>query len=295
VKENQNGEEVIRFSPGYICCESMTLLERLKTAQLPPVLFHYTSQAGVLGILQGDCLWATKAHYLNDSSEFSHGLALISDALRERAKEGGAEPQRDKLDGVLQGMQGVQTMNVCVASLTQEGDLLSQWRAYGLYALGLKAQSLRDLAHEQGFYLAECIYAPTEKRKAINELVDEFVDRIGASVDWTGEEQGGCVALASRLALTLKHESFKEEREWRLISIPKMVSELCFRQGTSMIIPFFNLALGTNRNTYLDSVTVGPTPHAELAIGSMKMLLRKLQLTDPEDKVEGTSIPYRNW
>lgn len=93
----------------------------------------------------------------------------------------------------------------------------------------------------------------------------------------------------------LKHQSFKEEREWRLISIPKMVSELCFRKGKSMIIPFFNLALGPDRNTYLDSVIVGPTPHAELAIASVKMLLRKLQLSRPDKKVEGTSIPYRNW
>jgi hypothetical protein len=265
------------------------------TAQLSPVLFHYTTQAGVLGILQGNRLWATKAHYLNDSSEYSYGLALISDVLRERIKERGTEPERDKLDGVLQQMLGIQTMNVFVTSLTAEADLLSQWRAYGGYALGFKARSLRDFAHEQGFYLASCVYTLTEQRKTINELIDEFVARINASADWTGEAQGGCVALASRLALMLKHESFKEEREWRLISMPKMVSELCFRQGKSMIIPFFNLALGPDRNSYLDSVIVGPTPQAELAIGSMRMLLRKLQLSGPEDKVRGTTIPYRNW
>jgi len=95
-----------------------------------------------------------------------------------------------------------------------------------------------------------------------------------------------------RLAVMLKDGSFAEEREWRLISIPMMIHHLDFRQGTSMLIPFYKFALEENRNAYLDSVTVGPTPHRELAANAARMLLRKLALSDPEDK---TKIPFRNW
>jgi hypothetical protein len=62
-----------------------------------------------------------------------------------------------------------------------------------------------------------------------------------------------------------------------------------------MLVPFFKFALEEHKNAYLDSVRVGPTPHRELAVNSVRMLLRKLELSDPEDKVTETRIPFRNW
>lgn len=64
----------------------MTILEWLKTIPLPPVLYHYTTQTGLLGILQGNCLWATDSRYLSDSSEYSYGLERIVGALRDESK-----------------------------------------------------------------------------------------------------------------------------------------------------------------------------------------------------------------
>jgi hypothetical protein len=277
----------------------MTLLERIKTNPPPPVLFHYTTQVGVLGILENNCLWATEARYLNDSSEYSYGLDLITEVLRERSLAATCQDERHRFDDILGTMPTVKPMNVCVASLSEEGDLLSQWRAYGGssggFAVGLRAQVIRDVAHEQMFYLVKCIYTPAEQHKVVNDLIEEFRERMNASADWGVKEQGGGVASASRLALMLKNESFEQEREWRLMSMPKMFSELRFRQGMSMMVPFVNFALGSNRNVYLDSITVGPAPHAELAAASVQMLLRKLELSDPDEKVVGTRIPYRNW
>jgi hypothetical protein len=88
---------------------------------------------------------------------------------------------------------------------------------------------------------------------------------------------GGCVATAMRVAVTLKNESFKEEREWRLISMPQMIDSLDFRQGTSTLIPFFKFALNEDRNIYLDSVLVGPSPNSELALRSVQMLLAQVR------------------
>ena len=98
-----------------------------------------------------------------------------------------------------------------------------------------------------------------------------------------------------RLAMMLKDSSFAEEREWRLISMPKMVTALEFRQGTSMLVPFFKFALDTRRDAYLDSVRVGPTPHRELSVNAVRMLLRKLELSNADHMVTETRIPFRNW
>ena len=275
----------------------MTLLERINTTPPPEVLYHYTTQTGLLGILQDNCLWATTADYLNDASEYSYGIGLIEAALKERSRASTRDEERINLDGIARGLS--KFMTICVVSLTMEGDLLSQWRAYaggsGGFALGMRAEHLRDVAHQHGFYLVECLYTPADQQRAISELIDEFLKRMGASEEWNLADQGGCVATATRLAMMLKDESFAEEREWRLISRPKMIREMDFRRGTSTLVPFFKLPLGPDRNAYLDSVRTGPTPHPELATASVHMLLQKLGLSDPTENVKRTRIPYRNW
>ena len=49
--------------------------------ELPPRLYHYTSQEGLLGILSSKTLWATRIQYLNDSTEFAYTLALLQKAF----------------------------------------------------------------------------------------------------------------------------------------------------------------------------------------------------------------------
>jgi hypothetical protein len=115
------------------------------------------------------------------------------------------------------------------------------------------------------------------------------------SEEWGTLAIGRCGASASQLAMTLKHESFEEEREWRLISQPKFISELEFRQGLSTLIPFFPFNLGSDRNSYLHSLIVGPTPLPELAVDSARMLLQKLGLSPSKEKVSGTKTPFRGW
>jgi hypothetical protein len=275
----------------------MTLLERLKTTPAPPILYHYTTQVGLLGILRTNCIWATAAQYLNDSSEYAYGLRLIAEGLCEGGKKAISECEAANLLAIGQSLSPFS--GVCIVSLTSEGDLLGQWRAYagssGGFSLGIRSEYLREAAHRQGFYLVRCIYSHADQQQAIAELIQEFRERMTTSSKWSLTEQGGCVASAMRLAVMLKDNSFAEECEWRLISIPKMISELEFREGTSTLVPFFKFTLGVDKNVYLDSIRVGPTPHREQAARAAQMLLRKLEISDPEDKVTETRIPFRNW
>ena len=39
------------------------------SSALPNILHHYTNSDGLLGIFRDSAFWATKIHYLNDSSE----------------------------------------------------------------------------------------------------------------------------------------------------------------------------------------------------------------------------------
>ena len=66
------------------------------------------------------------------------------------------------------------------------------------------------------------------------------------------------------MAPTLKHPSFVEEDEWRLISgpIPRKHPQLKFRAGKSMLPPYFELnPADTSEAVPVARLVIGPTPH----------------------------------
>lgn len=113
------------------CLHMGKLIADLISKTPPEVICHYTDQRGPLGILESDELWLTHIQYLNDSREFSHALDLVRAAIVKRATVGvGSEGAT--LTEVSKAVEGdIQNFNVCVASLSEDGDDLSQWRAYG--------------------------------------------------------------------------------------------------------------------------------------------------------------------
>jgi hypothetical protein len=188
-------------------------------------------------------------------------------------------------------------MHVCVASFSEYPDVLSQWRAYGGafggYALGFVSQYLRERARSAGFFLIRCRYREADQRQLIDHLVDWCLSEQPDPEQGTAVEHFG--ARLARLAPVLKASSFEEEREWRLVSRPRSVSQMCFREGNSMLVPYTNLQLNGVPNDYLASVTVGPSPNLTLSIASTGMFLRHHRVKDADTKVSASKIPYRNW
>src|SRR5262245_10539375 len=73
------------------------LLESVFADPVPKALYHYTSQKGLLGILDSQALWATNLRYMNDSQEFQHALALAASVLHARA-QGASKEHREIID-----------------------------------------------------------------------------------------------------------------------------------------------------------------------------------------------------
>ncbi len=64
-------------------------------------VFHYTTNAGLLGILDSQCLWATHYKFLNDTSELSLFKDKLVSFLLEKALD-----DDDYVDGVLKSLEG---------------------------------------------------------------------------------------------------------------------------------------------------------------------------------------------
>jgi Protein of unknown function (DUF2971) len=165
---------------------------------------------------------------------------------------------------------------------------------------------LRELAAKRNCFLAPCIYDGKDQESVVTEIasfyIQEFrkrvveqqetgIDKVRESMSWQFVKY-----LATYAAPLLKHASFEEEREWRLISRPMRLddSQMAYRSGRSMLTPYFRFKLCLeNEPLEISRVTVGPTPHRRQAMDAVANMLSKHGVTGYV--VGHTSTPYRNW
>jgi hypothetical protein len=114
-------------------------------------LYHYTTQDGLLGILKGNCIWATNINYLNDSSDYQLACDLAKEVLDEKRRQVGRDERKlKKIQHVLHSISTAETLplHICVSCFSENGDSLSQWRAYGGvagYSVGFRPAYLRQI------------------------------------------------------------------------------------------------------------------------------------------------------
>lgn len=91
------------------------------------ILYHYTSAAGLYGIVASKSLWTSHYRFLNDTSEFRHGWDIVLAAI----ERGGAEIRQISSlawEMIMLFREHSESVHAFVGSLTRNGDLLSQAR-----------------------------------------------------------------------------------------------------------------------------------------------------------------------
>ena len=156
---------------------------------IPATLWHYTSYAGFQAIVTSKRIWATEYRFLNDREEFLHarelGLKLVDE---EPEYVGQYFPARDTLrqavDGAFQaGYLQAEKLHIMVASFSEEGDQLSQWRGYAEnsrgVSMGLDLRNIRpplDIGTAVTF--APCVYKQADKTALLKAIFAHFRNRL---------------------------------------------------------------------------------------------------------------------
>ncbi|HXM43255.1 MAG TPA: DUF2971 domain-containing protein [Bryobacteraceae bacterium] len=209
------------------------ILNDLLSHKPTAALYHYTTQEGLLGIINSKEIWATHSQYLNDTREYRHAIGMVAAEIKKRLAAAVGDSHRILAD-MSQGFEGIENMNVCVCSFSEDRDSLSQWRAYGGstsgYAIGFAPDHLAEMVRrEEYFNLVPCLYNPTEQIAVIEALIDKvFEQNIGRLHDgqvlvsenpgnWPDVEKsifpgGNLATYLNRYAPILKHESFSARR-----------------------------------------------------------------------------------
>lgn len=263
-------------------------------------LYHYTTQAGLLGILTSSSIWASEIRFLNDATEFHTALDAVGAELRGRLDDLDSKKAQERRDAIFGELTVLEETSVFVLALTERGDDLSQWRAYGGkhsgFALGFDIGKLTSLAAEHGFSLDRCLYESPEHTLLAATIVDAALAWLQEGDRMNRRRLREFRRTMLKTAPLLKDHSFRDESEWRLVSASHDVSspEIGFRSGPSTLIPHYSLPLfAPDGWTPLSSVTVGPTPHTDLATHSTCALLRARGFKDVP--VRESRIPLRTW
>ncbi len=251
-------------------------------------LFHYTTPAGLAGILTEKAFWASDYRFLNDTSEFQYGKAILKKSIQmyQSDIETASVEAWHLVSSRLDNIDSSRTV-AFVASFTTEGDLLSQWRGYNAgqgFAIGINGDWLNQNAIAQGFALAPVVYdKETQERLAMaaaNLLVTMLQDanydptRISNTVSKWWKH-------ALKVALIFKDKHFSEEREQRLVYIGESwPSAGKQRYSPSGIIPYlpckFDQVKITSpifapQNLGLEKIIIGPAmkPNQRVAVDAL--------------------------
>lgn len=298
---------------------------------LPASVYHYTSTDGLLGIVSSGHLRATDLRYLNDTSELHYGLTAMLRAY-EATAQASSQTFTDQLaelydidDWVPMGKLGLsafprlpeerfgpvanaivnslqESLIIGVACFCGEGDLLSQWRGYGIggYALGFDAHALRGVVQHRYLRLTPVTYG----RPGVREILRSVSTRATELLDDKSKQQPARVRTAITLPLLglaaqIKHPTFKSEEELRLGDVAFADSpQWKFRGGKLGVIPYVEVDLrqpGTGLIP-LREIRLAPGPETALRETAVRALLQSkgYPLTGRHAvTVRSSGIPFR--
>ena len=283
-------------------------------SNVPKYLFHYTSPIGLVGIANSQKLWATNSNYLNDNKELLHSVEIISERIHAvlygHSPDFNLSDNEKKFFEFLLFQLRKNTYQTYVISLTTENDLLSQWRGYcanGGYSIGFPSQIIANALQKQHFKLSKCIYDDEIKIEVVKTLLLDYLSKYRGFVDSEkGEDYiytellNDFFANFSEISPYLKHKSFSEEQEWRLVSDARadFSLELKFRNNTKYVIPYLELDLKVDEHGFdsvLNSnpliVIASPSDSMKIAANSAGKMFEKYW---GKCKTEISSIPFRS-
>ncbi|MCI0429124.1 MAG: DUF2971 domain-containing protein [Rhodospirillales bacterium] len=291
---------------------------KLATEPVPPIIYHYTDDRGLKGILETGKLWFTDLFNLNDPSELNHGIRHAIEILRAEADKG---LEAAKLFSKLfsQALTGSvdRTAHYFVCCFSKDGDDLGQWRGYADngrgYALGFDTKVLEKAFESTAVAKSNlCSTFPVtyddNKLCDIHEqLARETVSSISSlkgrsfRLDVIPEfMQSLSVSLASACFMTslyFKHEAYRNEQEYRFLEVfsaGKPLPDLKFRTRPHTLVRYREFDWKSIADTAVKRVICGPAADPKVARKFALDCLREYVPGAGTPPIDVSSIPYRS-
>jgi len=287
---------------------------------------HYTSAEAALSIIQTKRLWMRNTTCMTDYREVQHGYDLLNQFFSNKEKNGEFVNALD-LCSPNTGEKGIGLFNqwwadirfnTFLASFSEHDDTenshgrLSMWRAFGgnsaRVAIVLNIPRTGSLTRPLHITFNPVTYP---KENDINAEIDQVISNVKSNRDFLKTvEPDMLINHVFNMLVTnvtcLKHEGFKEEREWRAIYSPNRWASFATERAVETIggIPqvVYKLALDKNVSediAYLDfarlfeRLIIGPTQYPSAQKNAFVVALKDAGVRDAEERVFPSGIPIR--
>lgn len=284
---------------------------------------HYTNANTALSILESKAFWMRNAKCMNDWSEIVYGIDVLRRAIFQKTNIVhviGETFGIDKAEFVdLFNEVAKSVANDCyVASFSEhrkedtEFGRLSMWRAYGepagSVALVMNTEPFFSETNVLQAYSSPVEYGGIlEISNAISEISDNIM-REKRNIALSKDEVKWILFRVLVFAVaSIKHKAFNEEREWRVIHLPKIEPSRSLNRKISSVkgvpqeiymIPLRHWPstgyIGTDISVLISEILVGPSMHPDAISGAFVAKLKECKVSDAESRVKITRIPLRN-
>lgn len=233
-------------------------------------LYHYTSADALLSILTAKSMWATNLLYTSDPTDLIHGENVVRDALDTAIATYTDDFTREWLDGFKHTTRlHLEQNDFYSISFCTEGDLLSQWRAYGTAGGGF-SMGWNPVSHFPGDpFRVGVTYDRTLQTEVALAVIQRHAREVqGLTYQVTEPEYervsratGSLGVFLSMCLYSFKHPAFASEDEFRWVypsydhQLPSGV-QLQFRRFESIVKPYIEVDFS---KADLVEIIFGPT------------------------------------
>lgn len=236
----------------------------MSTAQMPEVIYHYTSNDVLVKILEFGTLRLSAKHHLNDSMEGEQFFTLLGTHDNN--------PDAARLASVRRALEPFEFFVTCFSSC---GDRLSQWRGYASngsgVAIGFKRAAIVNAIKGS----REALLYPVEYADNLRQVSPGRASTINAMLTSPGEPNPEALQSFAKDRWAIKPLGFSEEQEIRLILTIDSRSGVLQPTTSGFKIGYFATTTEVREfcdfqikalasECFLDSITLGPNNRTDV-------------------------------
>lgn len=286
---------------------------------------HYTSAENALKIIQSKQIWMRNARCMTDYMEVSHGDQMLLQFFSQKEKKeafckslnrchpGVGEEALQFFDQWWNNIQ----FDIYIASISEHDDTedahgrLSMWRAFGRLparaALVIKppapgaAEGLRVMLSPVAYF----------DYHGVENQIKKVITNVKKNIEFLQTFEKSKIKdmvffMLVAAAVSLKHQGFREEREWRIIYIPQVhqskfiLWSIEIIDGVPQIIHKIPLQdnpdndiTGVAIPTLLDRVIIGPSQYPVTMGQAFVVALQQAGVANPASRIVASGIPLR--
>jgi len=287
---------------------------------------HYTSAEAALSIIRNKRLWMRNTTCMSDYSEVQHGFEMLNKFFSDQEKKSAFNAA---VDGCFPGaaQEAVDLFNrwwnnirfnTYVTSVSEHAKSkddhgrLSMWRAFGGNAIRI-AIVVKVPRVSLGSFSLNLMFSPVAylSEAEAHSVLHEVIENVKAKADFV--RSAGRPLIVEMIftvfvagVTCLKHEGFREEREWRAIYLPKIRPSELMQSSHEVVngvpqivhkIPIDEsvspLLADLELSRILDHLIVGPSPYPWVMYEAFTEELKNAGVPDASERVHVSNIPIR--